>query len=138
MTISTPMDSAAMTAAEFRCATEALGLDQRAAAEALGVTERTVRRWIAGTQAVPAGAVADLRRIEDRTARFVAEAVSALRCDEPDEGGARWVLTYGSDATYRRHHPDGDMPAAWHRTAMWRVAQEVPGVRLHYPVEVES
>lgn len=135
MTHANPTDSAAMTAAEFRVAIEALGIDQGTAAELLGVTDRTVRRWIAGTHDIPAGAAADVRKIEAHTDDFVDAVVEQLIEGEPDEDGQRWVLTHASDAAYRTLHPDAHLPASWHRAAMGRVAREVHGVRLHYPTQ---
>lgn len=136
MTTTRTTDSAAMTAAEFRCLTEYLGLDQRAVARVLGVEERTVRRWIAGTHTVPAGAAEDLLRIDRQTADFVEAVVSALQEDGPDADGVSWVVTYPSDAAYRLHHPDLPWPAAWHRAAMQRVAERVPWARLDFVGEV--
>jgi thymidylate synthase len=55
------------------------------------VEERTVRRWIAGTHPVPAGAAEDLLRIDRQTADYVEAAVSALQEDGPDADGVSWV-----------------------------------------------
>lgn len=129
--------SAAMTAAEFRSLTESLGLDQRAAARLLRVEERTVRRWIAGSHPVPAGAAADLRKVEAFTAEYVAAVVAALIEDGPDDDGQGWLLTFATDAAYRTHHPDAEFPASWHRAAMGRVRAAVPWARLHHPREQE-
>ena len=121
-----------MTAAEFRSLTESLGLDQRAAARLLRVEERTVRRWIAGSHPVPAGAAEDLLRIDRQTADFVAAVIAALEQTGPDEDGVTRVSTYPSDTVYREHHPDVDLPASWHRAAMGRVRTALPWVRLDF------
>ena len=121
-----------MTAAEFRIARERLGVPGDWLATQIGVTGRTVRRWEADRAPVPEGVEADLRAVEEETAAFVAAVVEALRDDEPDDDGARWVTTYASDAALVLEHPDSPWTAGWHRAAMGRVAQALPGVRVRY------
>lgn len=128
----TTLDSAAMTAAEFRIARDHLGLPGEWLADRLGVALRTVRRWDSGASPVPAGVLVEIEEIEDETARFVAAVVESLREDGPDDDGVAWVTTYASDAAYRTEHPDLDWPASWHRAAMGRVSRELPWVRLTF------
>lgn len=127
-----PVAVHSMTAAEFRIARERLGVSGDWLAAHLGVSGRTVRRWEADTAPVPDGVAADLRAVEEETAAFVAAVVEALRDDGPDDDGARWVTTYASDAALMLEHPDSPRSAGWHRAAMGRVAQALPGVRVRY------
>ncbi|NHN55750.1 DUF1870 family protein [Calidifontibacter sp. DB0510] len=121
-----------MTAAEFRIARERLGVTMEWLAGELGVAERTIRRWEAGAAPIPDGAAADLYSIQDATDDFVDKVVAELQLTEPDEDGSQWVITYPSDAAYRDEWPDLDWPAGWHRAAMGRVAQKIPGLRVRY------
>ena len=125
-------DSAAMTAAEFRIARDRLGVSGEWLAGELGVTLRTIRRWENGTAAIPAGAASDMAQILDATADFINAIADELLQAEPDEAGNRWVLAYASEEMYALAHPGSPWPSGWHRAAMGRVAELVPGVRIHY------
>lgn len=48
-------------------------------ARALGVSDRTVRRWAAGTQAVPPGAYTDLLRLTQERAGLLDSLAGRLR-----------------------------------------------------------
>ncbi len=125
-------DPAAMTAAEFRIARERLGVTGEWLAGKLGVADRTVRRWEADKAAIPEGAARDLEDLESATDEWIAQVLDVLRADEPTDDGEWWVTTYASDAAYRLEHPGLDWPAGWHRAAMGRVAEALPGVRLRF------
>lgn len=125
-------DPAAMTAAEFRIARERLGVSGDWLAGKLGVADRTIRRWEADTAAIPEGAAADLEDLDAATDDWIEQVLEVLREDGPNADGEWWVSTYASDAAYRLEHPDVDWPAGWHRAAMGRVAQALPGVRVRF------
>lgn len=116
-----------MSDAEFRCLRDWLGLTVAWLAGHLGVAERSVHRWEAGTQRVPEGVAAELLRLSEVTYGVVDGLVDAL-ADTPEPA----VLTYRTDADYRRHHPEVDWPASWHRAVCARLADEVPGLRIGY------
>jgi transcriptional regulator with XRE-family HTH domain len=129
----TQTDSAALTAAEFRVAREALGVTGDWLAARLSVTDRQVRRWEAGTTPVPAGVADELRGLADAQDAFVDAVIEALREDGPDHvDGQAWVTVYPSDTAYLADHPDSPWSAGWHRTAMGLVADELEWVRLHW------
>lgn len=81
-----------MTPSHLALAAEgALGRDwQEALQTVLGVNERTVRRWLARSQSIPAGVVAEIEALLDRQRLAVAETQrlirERLRCgDAPDQ-----------------------------------------------------
>lgn len=120
-------DPRQMTAAAFRVARERLGLTTAWTADRMGVQERTVHRWEAGVSPVPEGV-----RIEmDYVGMLTEDAVNALvqrLLDQPQPT----VVTYRTDADYRRADPEQPWPASWHRAVTARVAQEVPGLAIEY------
>lgn len=116
-----------MSAAEFRCLREWLGLTTLWVAEHLGVAERTVHRWEAGVSRVPPGVSGELLRLSEITYDVLNRAVDELM-DIPDPG----IVTYRSDADYREHHPEVDWPASWHRALCGRIGDDVPGLRIEY------
>lgn len=117
----------AMTAAELRVVREHLGLTKRWLAEHLGVRERTVDRWEEGSSPVPDGVRVEIERLEQVTAEHVGAAVAG--CNDARDPA---LVTYRTDAEYRRHHPEQTWPASWHRAVCARVAQEVPGLVIDY------
>ena len=116
-----------MTSAELVVVLQYLGLPHEWLARKLGVQDRTVRRWVAGSHPIPDGVRLAIEGIEIQTAAFVATAVERLY-DARDPG----VLTYRSDADYRAHHPELDWPASWHRCAVARIAEAVPGLPIEW------
>lgn len=116
-----------MTAAELRVVREFLGLTTRWLAEHLEVAERTVHRWEDGTSVVPDGVRVEVERLEEATAQVVSAAIAA--CNDMRDPA---ILTYRTDADYRRHHPEQPWEARWHRAVVARVAQEVPGLEISY------
>ncbi|WP_232323513.1 helix-turn-helix domain-containing protein [Catenuloplanes japonicus] len=120
-------DDERMTDAELRVVREHLGLTGDALAAHLGVSGRTVRHWEHGKYEVPDGVRLAVEDLEQRTAEFVDGIVKAL-ADVPDPA----VIVYRTDADYRAAHPGVDLPAAWHRAVVARVAQEVPGLGIVY------
>lgn len=130
--------SAAITAAELRVARELLGVTGDWLADTLGVASRTVRRWEAGASPIPAGVATEIHQMQTATDAFVEDVVAALLEDDPDEHGHRWVVVHGSEQTYRLDNPDSPWSAGWHRAAIGRAAQAVPGTRLSYVGEVDE
>lgn len=116
-----------MSAAEFRCLREWLGLTTLWVADHLDVAERTVHRWEAGASRVPAGVSDEMLRLSEVTYDVLNGAVDQLM-DAPEPG----IITYRTDEDYRAHHPEQDWPASWHRALCARIADEVPGLRISY------
>jgi transcriptional regulator with XRE-family HTH domain len=116
-----------MSPAEFRVAREYLGLTGDWLARRLDVNPRTVRSWEQGRDPIPDGVRKEIIDLEELTASFVADVVGQF-LDRPDPV----VITYRSDAEYRRAWPDARFPAAWHRAIVARVAREVPGLAITY------
>lgn len=117
-----------MTCAEFRVASEWLGLDIDAVAALLEVSPRTVARWSYGHKEVPDGVAAEVASWLGETAAAVEACVARLRLDP-----APAMTVYRTDEEYRQAEPDSSMPAAWHRALAWRVAQQIPGLEVRYP-----
>ncbi|MET8746368.1 helix-turn-helix domain-containing protein [Streptomyces sp. NPDC004728] len=131
-----PSDMAAderMTDAEFRVVREHLGLTGEWLAGHLGVSARTVRHWEQGKYPIPDGVRLALEDLEVRTGEFVSGAVEQL-LDMPEPG----VITYRTDAEYHAAHPEISFPASWHRAAVARIAQEVPGLAIAYAQQEEA
>lgn len=117
-----------MTPAEFLVVIEWLGLTQQAVAAYLDVSDRTVRNWIDGSHAIPAGVRLDLEDLEATTADAVADVVGAL-------GDARevGVAVYRSDADIWAERPEvRPLPARWWRMVVARAVHEVPGVAIAF------
>ena len=125
-------NSAAMTAAEFRIARERLGVTIDWLAARLGVDERAVRRWESGARPISPARAAGMAALGEEMAEFVAAVVAQVRSEPPDPDGTRWVIAYANDSDYASEHPDSPWTAGWHRAAMGRVADELPGVRIYY------
>ena len=117
-----------MTPAEFRVAREWLGLTGDWLAAHLQVNPRTVRAWGQGKYPIPDGVREQIKALEHHTGEVVSEAITTLN-DMADPA----VVTYRSDAEYHAAQPGIPFPASWHRAAVARVAQEVPGLVIVYP-----
>ncbi|NUS76721.1 MAG: DUF1870 family protein [Streptomyces sp.] len=126
-------DDERMTDAEFRVIRDWLGLTGDWLAAHLGVSPRTVRHWEQGKYAIPDGVRLELEDLEARTGAFVDGAVAQL-LDLPEPG----VITYRTDAEYHAAHPQIPFPASWHRAAIARIAQEVPGLAIAYAPQGDS
>lgn len=125
-----------MTAAELRIIRERLGVTGDWLAARLGVIPRTVRRWEAGTRAISAQAADHVRAELAAQDGFVAEVAAAVTADPwLDEHGEQWSAVYPNDAALQVAWPGVWYPAGWHRAAMGRVADLVPGLRLRFPTE---
>jgi DNA-binding XRE family transcriptional regulator len=116
-----------MTDAEFRVIREYLGLTGQWIAQHLQVNERTVRAWEAGRYPIPEGVRLAIERLEADTGAFVSAAIDALM-DLPEPG----VVTYRSDQEYHAANPGIGYPVSWHRAAIARIAQDVPGLVIAY------
>lgn len=121
-----------MSAAEMRVVREFLGLTTLWLSEKLGVAERTIHRWESGVSPIPEGVRLTLEKLEVDTAQIVSTSIDAFN----DLSTPR-ALTYRTDADYREHHPEAAYPASWHRATIARVAQEVPGLEIQYPIRAE-
>lgn len=120
-------DDERMTDAEFRVVREFLGLTGDWLAAHLNVTGRTVRAWEQGKYPIPDGVRLAIQQLEADTGEFVSRAIEALM-DIPEPG----LITYRTDAEYHAARPESPFPASWHRAAVARVAQEVPGLPIAY------
>lgn len=116
-----------MTAAEFRCLREFLGLTNAWLADYLGVTERSVNRWGDGVSDVPPGVVEDMLALE----RIAHDAV-AFNASEFEARGATTWTTWRTDAALHAAHPDDPYPASWHRAIAARIRDRVFGLTLVY------
>ncbi|AUH70561.1 MULTISPECIES: helix-turn-helix domain-containing protein [Gordonia] len=116
-----------MTGAEFRVARERLGVTGAWIAAQLGVQDRTVRRWDAGTSVIPPRVAAQVRSMLAATDDFIDQVTAAIR-----EDGDTVVPIYIDDEQLWEHWPDVTYPASWHRAALGRVAERIPGLRLRY------
>jgi len=120
-----------MTPAELKVVREYLGLSSAALAKYLGVSDRTVRHWEEGKYPIPCGVRLEIEKLEAFTAEFVASVVEKVT-DVPDPV----VVTYRTDKEYHSAHPEVPFPASWHRAAIARVAQKVPGLSITYPPNI--
>ncbi|MFT4128405.1 MAG: hypothetical protein QM662_19515 [Gordonia sp. (in: high G+C Gram-positive bacteria)] len=125
---------AAMTAAEFRVLRDRLGLTWRDLATMLDRNERTIARWEAGTTWISDRSAADLRALDAATADFIEQTVDNLLAGDLAAEG--WLVVYRTTADLHEAWPDVTYPASWHRAAMGRVAERVPGARLRYLDEI--
>lgn len=77
-----------MTGAEYKTLRQALGLSAAEAASFHGLaSDRTIRYWESGQVEVPAGAAAELRELDHRLDRAVAETVALYRHQKTELGG---------------------------------------------------
>lgn len=121
-------DDEVMTPAELRCVREFLGLTGDALASYLHVDPRNLRRWEAGTYAVPDGVRIAIEELEEITAQAVDDVVAQLM-DVPDPV----AIVYRNDIEYFAAHPEATLPASWLRAVVSRAALEVPGLAISYP-----
>ena len=112
--------AAPMTAAEFRCLRELLGLTTAWLAGHLGVAERTVQRWDHGHAPVPPGVAGAVEALREEAAR----QLDALLAGDAE------VVTFRTDADATA--AGFAWPASWHRALCGRAADEVPGLQVSY------
>lgn len=120
-------DPRQMTAAAFRVAREHLGLTTAWTAQHMGVQERTVHRWEAGVSPVPEGVRIEMEILTIAADRAEDDLARALAV-QPEPA----LVTYRTDADYRRHQPGQPWTAAWHRAMVARVARRTPGATITY------
>lgn len=122
-----------MSPAELKVVREFLGFSVPALAAHLHVSDRTVRFWEDGRYEIPAGVAKEIARLEQESGAFAADLA------EQWAGEASPTLaTYRSDADYREADPRGTLPASWHRAAVARARDRLPGAAVVYaePVTV--
>lgn len=122
-----------MKAVEFTMVREWLGLGQDWLADHLAVDIATVWAWEDGSRPVPDVVRMELERLEAQTADVVTAGMEALK-DQPEPA----VLTYRSDGEYHQREPEAPWPASWHRRVVARIAQEVVGLVIVSPGDVDS
>jgi DNA-binding XRE family transcriptional regulator len=124
-----------MTSAEYRTLRESCGLSVRDAAAFHGVAERTIVHWETARNAIPAGAVDELIRLNARIERAVLERVD-LYADQRDRHGEPDIVTltrYRTVEDYTGSRPAGEgLPHACHNaltgrtmTALERIGAKV-------------
>lgn len=119
-----------MTPIELKVVREALGLSREQLAAALNVGVRSVDDWESGRRPVPDGVREDVERIE----AYTAEVADHLAADLLEHAGP--------DPVFEVYDRDTDMPALdlpgaplaptarWWRAVAYRVAADVPGLRI--------
>lgn len=119
-----------MTPIELRVVREALGLSREQLAAALNVGLRSVDDWESGRRPIPDGVRDDVERIEAYTAEVA------------DQLAAHLLEHAGPDPVFEVYDRDTDMPALelpgaplaptarWWRAVAYRVAEDVPGLRI--------
>lgn len=112
-----------MTAAEFRCTREALGLPLKWLASNLGVTERTIYRWEQGLVPISDYAMEALGLLDEYTSACVVYLTKS-RSTKPLTTYTDAIAEVGDDA----------FPASWHR-ALTRVAADAAGRGIVYDDE---
>lgn len=119
-----------MTPVEMKVVREALGLSREQLAAALDVSLRSVDDWEAGRRPTPDGVRDDVEQIEAYTAE-IAEQVATHLLEHT--GGTPIFEVYDRDVDM----PALDLPgvplqptARWWRAVAYRVAEEVPGLRI--------
>ena len=120
-----------MTPAELRAHCVQLGLDQEDLAKHLGVTGRTMRRWIAGTHAIPEGVATEVARLAHHTTEHVHSLAEEIAESEPDEHGQRWAIACRTEAKYLEGTPHAQFPSSWHPPLTFRAA-EMAGARVRF------
>lgn len=117
--------------AEMRAYTERMGLSVTWLAREWGVAEGTIKRWMKGSNPIPAWVAEDIAEMVTTTEQALRDMIAAAA-----EDADRPLLTYRNDREYEDDGAanDGAFNAAWHRMLCSRVAEHVPGVRLRYAV----
>ncbi|MFW3386781.1 UNVERIFIED_CONTAM: helix-turn-helix domain-containing protein [Kocuria sp. CPCC 205274] len=123
-------DDGRMTPIELKVVREALGLSREQLAAALNVGVRSVDDWESGRRPVPDGVRDGVERIEAFTAEVADQLVAHL------------LEHAGPDPVFEVYDRDADMPALdlpgaplaptarWWRAVAYRVAADVPGLRI--------
>ena len=118
--------SRALTAAEFRCLHDFLGLPVSWIAQYLNVSGDDVLGWGMGHSPVPTTAAVEIQSIAKMTADLVDQLAR-----ERQWGGS--LTTYRTDEAFRIADPFGlNYPASWHRAVAARVADRSVDVRIEY------
>lgn len=111
-----------MNPIELRARREALGLAQDGLAAVLGVKQSTVSLWEGGKRGIPAGADAELARLEDRVLDMIDQMVELV--EEAPEVSV--LLVHTEQAGWDAAHPDGDgSPPVLQRIAAARALVEL-------------
>jgi len=140
-----------MTSAELRCLRESLGLSIAELAAVLGLDARaatpgpeepalassarkarpldrkTINRWERDLQPISKANAEALTRLVLYTDRAVAAIIEAYEPGRP-------LITYADGVELHAAEPGlwATLPASWHRSVVWRAAQQIPGVTITY------
>jgi hypothetical protein len=112
------------------------GAHLRVQREHLGLS----RPQLAAIWSISAGVIADWEDDRDRTPYDLQDRLDALLRTTNQHLNALThhykhgdtVLTYRTDADYRRHHPDGPYTASWHRALCARLLSTVPNLTVDF------
>lgn len=126
-------DDERMTPAELKVVREFLGFSLQALADHLKVDIRTVKHWEQGKYKIPDGVRLEIEDLEQRTEAWIGALVEKL-LDLPEPR----VVTYRTDEEMHAAHPDVPFPASWHRAAIARLTQDVPGLSIVFASDVET
>lgn len=127
------MNHPPMNPALFKVRRERLGLSTVQLAVLLRVSDRTVRYWEDEKYAIPPGVAGELDRFE-KDAAVLADALVRTWAGQRDPV----LAVYRSDEDYREADPRGSMPASWHRAAVARALDRLPGATVTYAEPVAA
>ena len=112
-------------AAWLACVAAACGMGFNQIQKWFDVGRKRVQTWIAGTGAVPAGVVAEMREITTRARAHVEEIAAGIDADDP----IVWVCA--TEEQMETHWPaHADLPLTTHQVCAARAAASVDGARL--------
>ncbi|RSX48954.1 helix-turn-helix domain-containing protein [Bifidobacterium castoris] len=111
-------DEACLTAAEFHCLRQQLGLTARWLAERWDVTERSVQRWETSRR-LPADLTEDLLSLRERQLR------------EIEHESEEVMRTMGGVMVPRKHTLPAEYPAEWWQTIAWHVHERTGATILY-------
>lgn len=114
-----------MSAAEFVCQRELLGLPIKWLAENMGVSVRSIHRWESGATPIPDWAEQRLRAYMENTERAIGWATVQVLND-----------VRLSHTTFR-HDGVTEMPASWHRMVAARAAERT-GREIRWAEDAEQ
>lgn len=137
-----PIDPPDITAAEFRCIRDRVGVSMGWLAAYFNVQERTIHRWEAGTSMIPSGVKMEILSLNKRfQKRYSSSKDSAAVSDARFEAMVNLVrktmknntlLTYRTDEDLLAMNPEAMFSAQVHRAACAQIMWENPQVKVLY------
>lgn len=114
-----------MTGAQLRVQREHLGLSRIQLAAILGITAGIIADWESGREKTPYNLTNHLTTITRRTDDHLDALLATYTNGDK-------ILTYRTDDTYRRHHPNGPYTASWHRALCARLLEALPDSTIEF------